>query len=1309
MTLVIQIAIALHLPLPFPVEANHTSDGPGTKINSMIDTFPSGGVGRFGDRKTFYHVKSVAGRPANRGPFRVSRNSMELESQGYVAIVFTWFSTGPVHEYQSFRIAQPKDLPSEEVSLVPADLIGTSLSDWLVFHTQRWSGRQSLPCDFSTQIRGFSTYHDDDSCINRLLYSNSILKMYSGALVNRRGRGWQGFKQVQTYDQISNSTTSESFLKKWPLTGCAESIYIGDGRLSESRSLSKQTFEYDTVSTEQGSWKIFKIHRTADLRNYLSDGIIDGQSGTRYSYDEESNVIEEEVRNSDSSKYWTKFSYQKFQNLVPLRACKKVTLIRENHDFEGFEKGDISMTRACYDANSGILTKISEWSSSVNQFTSQFFEFDEYGNEVKIISALGLETCTNFDSRFHIYPIAISECGQDVRLPSQSAYDCNTGAQIATLKPDGSLTCSLVDSITETEPCEEDNKAMQLLSSQDLVRSQTLAERLSTTSVSPYTDVSVKFHSDSNGAYILASTISSHNPGPDGRVESLNFIDCRGMVRKTAKTHGCMPRSWVYSEYDSRGCNVLQSFATKLPGCQDSIAAGLEWMPDRSTCVTTTFDALKRHTSSQTRPSHQGQDRVIDTRLSYLEGGKTVQITFTDSSGATFSKTEKHYARINGKEKMVAMVDENGSRTTYNFDPLGHLTRITDPAGKIESRVYGSLGNLEKTCDPYRGTETRQHDLNGNIMEKINAVGEKLEYSYDCKGRVRQIMGHDRRVIYEWNSSGLMLFKPSRSSATERLMGRILAKTVHLPFHHPYRTVYAYDYQDQIVAKTLLDGSKVLEKYSGALLSESDLHVDDWQMEVDTTAALLNEEYKFNNLDRLSSTCDTLSDDLTKYTYQAGRLSSVKTNEDLGASYTSDASGNIMQKRDMEFQYLLGNVLVTAQDGKIARVQYDAAGRMVRRTVNGESFAFYYDDFGHMSHATSSQRSFQTDPSSYISARVLRSRLTQMPRCRIRRKFYGADRIVGVLWSDPAEGVEGAEEPSYSYHTVEWFHTNTKGNITRVFRGNGALKYRSDYSPFGQAMLSSQETELSAYEGKTIEAQTGLLDFDARWYDTLLGRFATPDDTLDEKSLSLPDGMNWYAIENNGPINHIDPTGHWSWKVWTGLGIGAALVIGGLVALATLPVSLPAAVVPSIFSHNIITGAALGAGGSALEYSWGHREDSESNSFRLDHFATHTSVGATIANNLVDQHVWGQKNVRWSDGLVSAMITGAVLGVLSAGASAAWADKTKGINEQVTSAWKNIKSEGYLRRITKALRAPAQKLLRGARFESSMVNHSPLD
>jgi RHS repeat-associated protein len=76
----------------------------------------------------------------------------------------------------------------------------------------------------------------------------------------------------------------------------------------------------------------------------------------------------------------------------------------------------------------------------------------------------------------------------------------------------------------------------------------------------------------------------------------------------------------------------------------------------------------------------------------------------------------------------------------------------------------------------------------------------------------------------------------------------------------------------------------------------------------------------------------------------------------------------------------------------------------------------------------------------------------------------------------------------------------------------------------------------------------GLMFYNARWYDPLLGRFAQADTLVPDPA--NPQSLNRYAYTLNNPLRYTDPTGHFAWFVAVPVGalIGAGVTYGFQVA-----------------------------------------------------------------------------------------------------------------------------------------------------------------
>ncbi|RYC88013.1 hypothetical protein BFJ63_vAg9169 [Fusarium oxysporum f. sp. narcissi] len=175
--------------------------------------------------------------------------------------------------------------------------------------------------------------------------------------------------------------------------------------------------------------------------------------------------------------------------------------------------------------------------------------------------------------------------------------------------------------------------------------------------------------------------------------------------------------------------------------------------------------------------------------------------------------------------------------------------------------------------------------------------------------------------------------------------------------------------------------------------------------------------------------------------------------------------------------------------------------------------------------------------------------------------------------------------------------TDVKGNVTHRFKStDGSLLKTITYDDFGTPRIKRVQPsdtsfdKTSTYESKSLDEGTELYDFGSRWYDPITGRFTTPGDILAVKDLARTDGLNRLAFENNDPINHADPSGHWSLSAVLGVVLGAALVVGAIaLTIATGRAAAPLAAAAAAgalasggIAATVLVNAAIGGATGAL-------------------------------------------------------------------------------------------------------------------------------
>ncbi len=75
-------------------------------------------------------------------------------------------------------------------------------------------------------------------------------------------------------------------------------------------------------------------------------------------------------------------------------------------------------------------------------------------------------------------------------------------------------------------------------------------------------------------------------------------------------------------------------------------------------------------------------------------------------------------------------------------------------------------------------------------------------------------------------------------------------------------------------------------------------------------------------------------------------------------------------------------------------------------------------------------------------------------------------------------------------------------------------------------MNLTQKRFTGQYHEASLPGGAGLYDYGARWYDSRVGRFITPDSLIPNSA--NPQDLNRYSYVRNNPLKYTDPTGHCS-------------------------------------------------------------------------------------------------------------------------------------------------------------------------------------
>ncbi|TAN30640.1 RHS repeat-associated core domain-containing protein, partial [bacterium] len=197
-----------------------------------------------------------------------------------------------------------------------------------------------------------------------------------------------------------------------------------------------------------------------------------------------------------------------------------------------------------------------------------------------------------------------------------------------------------------------------------------------------------------------------------------------------------------------------------------------------------------------------------------------------------------------------------------------------------------------------------------------------------------------------------------------------------------------------------------------------------------------------------------------------------------------------------------------------------------------------------------------------------------------------------------------------------WAASDELGTARVRTNASGAPIETDTSWPFGAYLNNVGSVSNLHFTGKYRDGSSGLDYFGARYYDSGLGRFLTPDwsaapEATPYANLSDPQSLNPYIYEGNNPASDVDKDGHcWPWcTALAGAGIGA-VVGGGSEALAEWMRGQPlsASRIEHAAEGGAIAGAIIGAIGPEAAPEAGLDEAGGS---------AWNKIGGTILGNLV--------------------------------------------------------------------------------------------
>jgi RHS repeat-associated protein len=197
-------------------------------------------------------------------------------------------------------------------------------------------------------------------------------------------------------------------------------------------------------------------------------------------------------------------------------------------------------------------------------------------------------------------------------------------------------------------------------------------------------------------------------------------------------------------------------------------------------------------------------------------------------------------------------------------------------------------------------------------------------------------------------------------------------------------------------------------------------------------------------------------------------------------------------------------------------------------------------------------------PSSVTSNGVAETYGYNADSLRVKKVRSGVTTIyLDGLWEKTSNGTErkfytlngqvvAVRTNAGSTNTVSYLHGDHLGSISVTTTASGTAEPRQEFDPWGKVRSGGVTTTTRNYTGQILD-DTGLLFYNARYYDPAIGRFISGD-TIVPGSNPLtvwpsdavaggvwrtqgsgptdPQQLNRYSYALNNPLRYTDPTGH---------------------------------------------------------------------------------------------------------------------------------------------------------------------------------------
>lgn len=505
------------------------------------------------------------------------------------------------------------------------------------------------------------------------------------------------------------------------------------------------------------------------------------------------------------------------------------------------------------------------------------------------------------------------------------------------------------------------------------------------------------------------------------------------------------------------------------------------------------YDELNRNTQI-TYPGNKSESATYDANgnIAIKTDGKGQKITYT-------------YDKLN---RQATKLLPGGFTVQYTYDNWNNLTNLTDESG-IAQYTYDNLNRNINETKVFTGltgknyTVVRAYNADGQLSAVTDTANRKFDYAYNTRGLLDNVKYATTTLAkYTYSNFG----KPNlveygngvKTNLNYDNLNRITDISAISGTTTLFSQKYTYDAQSNRIA--LNDGTDSTTAYTYDGLEQLT------NVNIDNNGNKSSLTYNYDIYGNRTAQTNPLSS--ASYTYTAGtnELDKVVYNNRLTIANNFDNNGSLIKETYTKLGKADKDVTYTWDtQNRLAQINYHYSNRPAYLPpVPDNTLNFTYDDFGNR---TKKQTTNGSATYYFNSGNVVLNEIGN----------------TGVTTKSIAYGLSPIAEIDQN-NTITYLHQDSLGSavLTTDQTGNVITKY--EYDPFGQIIGQDGKRNTNyLYTGQEYDLESDLYYYNARYYNSRLGRFISRDPMLGRDGDSL--SRNGFAYVKNNPLKYIDPSG----------------------------------------------------------------------------------------------------------------------------------------------------------------------------------------